>query len=160
MGGEKKQLGLCEGGRKLSRAVRLRRRASTVCSCDRHIVNLKRYTELKLDCMANQNHNLYRIRNHNHYHNHSVLMFYKLLRLLKYILQLKTSHSQFRERNWGPMILFVIQNCILKIYFNRDWFTNDDDDDSRYWTLTESRLRILRQHMYSKLEVQWYYLSS
>ena len=103
--------------------------------------------------MANQNHNLYRIRNHNHYHNHSVLMFYKLLRLLKYILQLKTSHSQFRERNWGPMILFVIQNCILKIYFNRDWFTNDDDDDSRYWTLTESRLRILRQHMYSKLEV-------
>ena len=81
--------------------------------------------------MANQNHNLYRIRNHNHYHNHSVLMFYELLRLLKYILQLKTSHSQLLQGT--KLRTNVIQNCILKIYFYRDWFTNDDDDDdSRY----------------------------
>ena len=86
--------------------------------------------------MANQNHNLYRIRNHNHYHNHSVLMFYKLLRLLKSILQLKTSHSQLLQG--AKLRTNVIQNCILKIQsinftINRDWFTNDDDDhDSRY----------------------------
>ena len=91
---------LYEGGSKLSRAVRLRRIASTVCPWDRHIVNLKRNTELRRNCLANQNHNLYRIRIHNHnpYHNQSVLTFYKLLRLLEYILQLKTSHSQSLHR--------------------------------------------------------------
>ena len=41
------------------------------------------------------------------------------------------------------------------MHFNRNWFANDDDDDddARYWTLTESRLRILGQYMYSKPEV-------
>ena len=66
--------------------------------------------------MATQNHNFYRIRNHNHYHNHSVLTFYKLLRLLKYILQLKTSHSQLLQ---GAKLRTNDTVCNSKLYFKK-----------------------------------------